>query len=257
MLIPLDQLLKKYNIPPRGVVHVGAHMAEESDIYNVCNFKNVVWIEGNAKLIPLIEEKLKPYPQQKIYQALIDREEKETEFHLTNNTQSSSIYALKEHAKQYPGIVVEKKIVSKTIRLDSFFKTHAIDLKDFNFINLDIQGNELNALKSLGEDLKYFDFIYTEVQVTQLYANSHNIHEMDRFLFSNGFEREETDLQYRSWGDALYVRKEKVDTFTNFIKSLQSRYLVFVWPAKKILYWLLDQTKYVIRTKILKQQPKP
>ncbi len=253
MLIPLDLLVKKYHIATRGVVHVGAHQAEEAEVYRNCGFKQVTWIEGNQELIPDLEKKLAAFANQKVYSALIDCEEKDTVFYLTSDPQSSSIYALKEHAHQYPGVKPHKEIIRRTERLDSFFKTKGLEAADYNFINLDIQGNELNALKSLGEDLRHFEFIYTEVQVTELYAGSHNIHELDRFLFSKGFQRKETDLRYRSWGDALYVRVEKVNALANFLRTLQSRYWVGVWPLKKVLYRVMDQSRYLLKTKILKQ----
>jgi len=253
MLIPLDLLIKKYAIPLTGVIHVGAHHAEEAELYQVCGFKHVVWIEGNSDLIPLLEKKLSDYPSQKVYNALIDVEEKETVFNVTNDPQSSSLFKLKEHSTQYPSVTLEKEVPCKTQRLDSFIKAHGLKPAGFNFLNLDIQGNELNALKSLGENLQHFDFIYTEVQLTELYDKSHNLYDMDRFLFSNGFKRMETSIKYRSWGDALYVRTWPAPVFQNSLRLLESRFLVMTWPLKKKIYWLSDQVKYVLKNKLFKK----
>ena len=253
MLISLDVLIKKYSIPTLGVIHIGAHQAEEADVYRDCGFKNVIWIEGNPELIPFLQNKLKNYSSQKVYQSLIDVEEKETVFNLTNDPQSSSIYKLKEHAQQYPSVTIEKEIICETQRLDTFLKIHSIPVGKFNFLNLDIQGNELNALKSLGAELEKFNFIYTEVQLTELYDKSHNLYELDTFLFSQSFKRAEIDLKYRSWGDALYIRINYNNDFSNFFRLTQSKLLVLTWPLRKKMYWVLDQTKYLIKNKLLKQ----
>lgn len=253
MLIPLDLLIKKYNIPLTGVLHVGAHHAEEADVYKLCGFKKVTWIEGNAELIPLLQKKLRRYPSQKVYQAVIDVEEKDAVFNVTSDPQSSSLFKLKEHATQYPSVTLEKQVICKTQRLDSFLRANGVNSGEFNFLNLDIQGNELNALKSLGDDLIHFDFIYTEVQLTELYAESHNLYEIDQFLFSKNFRRAETSLQYRSWGDALYIRVSSAPKFQNFFNLAQSRFLVWSWPFRKKIYWINDQAKYVLKNKLLKK----
>jgi len=254
MLFALDLLIKKYAIPPTGVIHVGAHHAEEAGIYRLCGFKKVLWIEGNPALIPNLEKKLQNFSSQKVYQALIDIEEKETVFHLTNDPQSSSLYKLKEHATQYPSVTVEKEITCITQRLDTFLKLNAVEKSEFNFLNLDIQGNELNALKSLGEDLEGFHFIYTEVQLTELYAKSPNLNDMDRFLFSKGYTRTETNLQYRSWGDALYIKTKDQNAFSNFLKRSQSNLLVLTWPLRKRMFWLFDQSNYFLGKLFKKKQ---
>lgn len=252
MLIPLDKLIRKYNIPIKGIIHIGAHQAEEADVYEYNGYKNVIWIEGNEELMPFLRTKLSNFPSQKVYLALVDVEEKEITFNITNNAQSSSIYDLKEHLEQYSEVVIKKQVVCNTIRLDSFLKQNSINKLDFNFLNLDIQGNELNAIKSLGADLKYFDYIYTEVQITELYKNSHNIYDIDTYLFNNGFKRVETDLKYKSWGDAFYIRTKNKYTIDNYKNLAWSLFLVKTWPIRKLTYLIFDKVYYGFKSRIFK-----
>jgi hypothetical protein len=49
LLIPLSQL-KKLNVYPRGVIHIGACYLEEAPIYQEWGVQNVLWIEANPKL---------------------------------------------------------------------------------------------------------------------------------------------------------------------------------------------------------------
>ena len=57
MFIPLNTLVTKYNLNIKGILHVGAHHAEERESYNECNINNVIWIDGNEELIPIIKER--------------------------------------------------------------------------------------------------------------------------------------------------------------------------------------------------------
>lgn len=50
MLIHLKYLCDKYNFIPKGIIHVGAHMGEESEVYSELGIENVVWVEANEKI---------------------------------------------------------------------------------------------------------------------------------------------------------------------------------------------------------------
>ena len=52
----------------------------------------------------------------------------------------------------------------------------------FNFLNLDIQGAELKALKSMGDYLNNVDYIYTEVNSDYVYEDCALITELDDYL---------------------------------------------------------------------------
>jgi hypothetical protein len=78
----------------------------------------------------------------------------------------------------------------------------------FNFINLDIQGAELKALKGMEEYLHQIDYIYTEVNSDYVYEGCALIGEIDEYLQKFGLIRVETKWcgDYK-WGDALYIRQ--------------------------------------------------
>jgi len=79
---------------------------------------------------------------------------------------------------------------------------------DYNFLNLDIQGVELKALKGMEEYLNKVDYIYTEVNSDYVYEKCAIIGEVDEYLLKFGLHRVETkwcgDCR---WGDAFYIRK--------------------------------------------------
>ncbi len=208
MLIPFDQVfmyLAMRGQHLRGVLHVGAHECEEKEMYNKCEIEDakIVWIDGNDQKIREMKQK---YPDARLYSALIDDQEREVKFYITNNGQSSSILPLDTHKQHYPDIVVSEEQVKKTTTLKRLIEDNTIDPKDLNFWNLDIQGVELSALRGAGDYLKYADAIYSEVNVEHLYEGCALLPELDAFLKEKGFERVAMKLMPQGWGDALYIR---------------------------------------------------
>jgi hypothetical protein len=76
----------------------------------------------------------------------------------------------------------------------------------YNFINLDIQGAELKALKGMEEYLPNIDYIYSEVNSDYVYKDCALIGEVDEYLEKFGLKRVETQNTEYRWGDAFYVR---------------------------------------------------
>lgn len=226
MLINLKKLVRKYNLTITGIIHVGAHECEEYDIYKEIGIrdKKMIWVEGNIDIV----NKMKGIFCN-IYQGLVSDTEEDVEFIITNEDQSSSLFELEEHKKEHPGIIEEKRIVLKTITLNTLFKNNNIDYKNYNFINLDIQGAELKALK--GMDISYIDYIYSEVNSRHLYKNCPLINDIDKFLvINNDFKRVETKMTVHGWGDAFYIRKNKIN---------------------KNVFWFLNKETYLLTKKKL------
>jgi hypothetical protein len=85
-----------------------------------------------------------------------------------------------------------------------------VDLSLYNGLVMDVQGVELNVIKSFGENIKNLDFIQSEVNVEELYEGCCLIEELDSYMKSYGFERIITDMWDDGavgWGDALYIKK--------------------------------------------------
>lgn len=199
MLISFDDLMKKYKMNIKGILHVGAHECEEDVYYSKHNIQNVIWLEA-------LQEKVNTHSgNKKIYQIVVDEtDNKDVVFNITNNYQSSSVLELDEHLKEHPSIHVIEKRNLRTKRIDTLFKEQNIN-NDINFLNLDIQGSELSAIKSMGDLLNKIDYIYTEVNTKHLYKDCCLIYHIDVYL--NQFTRVETKMTPHGWGDALYIRK--------------------------------------------------
>lgn len=213
MLIEFDIVYKFLHIngiTPRGVFHVGAHECEEKQAYNEKGIpdSSIVWVDGNLDLVNKMKSKGVP----NVFFALIDEVERDVQFHITNNGQSSSILEMGTHATKYKDIWVTETRKQRTTTIENLSKNDSIDFTNLNFWNFDIQGAELLALKGAGDLLKYADALYLEVNTEEVYKNCAILNELDDFLKEKGYTRVALSIYKNGqgiedgWGDALYVR---------------------------------------------------
>jgi FkbM family methyltransferase len=198
------QHLQKYSINVRGVLHIGAHECEEKGFYNSTlgiDDDHILWIDGNPTKV---KEMVGKVPH--VYQAVLDEVERDIEFHITDNSQASSLLKLNHEEGFYKSIHIVKSIPCRTKTLTSFFKELGANPEGYNFWNLDIQGSELAVLRGSKELLAHADAIYTEVNAASVYKDCGLINELDALLASYGLVRIDTKWTDCKWGDALYVR---------------------------------------------------
>jgi len=205
MFLELDQLKTKHNLNITGILHVGAHLLEELEVYERLSIENIIWIEANPELVAHTKSL---YPNQKILNYTVyDQDDIAMTFNIANNGQSSSLLKFGTHSTLYPGIVYSNKIEVATKTIKTVIEDNSIDMSKYNMLNLDIQGVELKALVGMKQYLSYIDYIYTEVNDDQVYENNDTIQDIDSFLTTNGFTRVETFIINGNWGDALYIRQ--------------------------------------------------
>ena len=203
MLISLDMLVRKYNIAFKGILHVGAHECEEIALYDKYLLRNkVLWIDA---LQDKVEFSKRRYPGVLIEQAVVSDVIEEVTFNISNNGQSSSILEFGIHSIHHPQVHYVSSFKQTTKLLRDIICKYDID---YNFLNLDIQGAELKALKGMEEYLDKVDYIYTEVNEDYVYKGCALVSELDEFLGKYGFTRVETSWAGNcKWGDAFYIKK--------------------------------------------------
>jgi len=210
MLIDLISLVKKYNITINGILHVGASVCEELSTYKKCNLTNndIYWVEGNEDNITVVKNTLEP--DIKIYDCLIDdKDDCEVKFNISSALMSSSLLEFGTHLTHHREISMVDVKYKKTTRLDTFIDKNRIPINKLNFLNIDIQGTELRALKSLGNYIENIYFIMTEINTESVYKNCTLINELDSFLEEKGFIRVEQKIYGTcGWGDAFYIRSQ-------------------------------------------------
>lgn len=206
MIITVLELSKYWNIAPTGVLHVGAHLGEEALDYEKFGWTPTIWVEAQPNLVQTLNSKLDSSRHKIIEAAIWEEDGVPLKLHVASNSQSTSLLNFGTHADSYPDITFVSEIEVTTVRLDSIIKTEEMP----NFINLDIQGVELSAIKSLGKLLLSVDYIYTEVNKREVYEGCTLVAELEEHLLINGFKRVTSRWYLKEgWGDALYIRSSK------------------------------------------------
>lgn len=208
-----------------GIVHVGACTGEERDAYADCGVEQVLWFEANPESFKLLQENITPrllspdfesraqrFSRNRAFNVcLSDADDEDVEFYVTSNfrSASSSMLKLGKHSEHYPQITVQQTLKLKTKRFDTFVRENSLNLRPFNFLNMDVQGAELKVLKGVGDELlKNFDYVYSEVNTAELYQGCVLLDELESYLEERGFVMREINMTPYEWGDALLVRKQ-------------------------------------------------
>ena len=207
MLIPYPTLIRKHNLRVTGILHIGACRLEEKGWYNSEGISDdkIVWIEANSDIAASEQRK---HRTAKIISCAIGNEDKDDVIlHVSNNEQSSSILDLETHKRAHPHVHYTRDLVTRMRRIKTLVDDGEFQVDGLNFLNMDVQGYELEVLKSFDDLLTGFSYIYTEVNRDELYKNCARLHELDEFLKDKGFTRiDMVMLDGPGWGDALYVR---------------------------------------------------
>lgn len=203
MLLDLKNLKEKYNLNIKGVIHIGGHFGQEMNVYNDLEIKNVVFFEPLPHVFEVLKNNVGTTPI--LYNIALGNMEGTIEMNVesANQGMSSSILEPLIHLNQYPHIRFETKQTVNIKKLDSFIDT----LGGYNFINIDVQGYELEVFKGGSEYLNNIDYIMTEVNRDEVYKGCPMVEELDEYLNSYGFERVETTWAGVTWGDAFYVKR--------------------------------------------------
>jgi len=205
LLIPVDTLMTKFGVNPKSILHVGAHKAEEQEEYSRVWGKlphPIYWIEGQADLAQELKERLNPIEHRVIQAFVWDHNDVELEFNIASNSQASSLLKPGTLEEKSPEIQFQETTTILTQRLDTLLPIEV----HFEFVNLDLQGVELQALKGLGEKLQAVKWIYSEVNREQVYQGCTSVSDLDAYLAKLGFKRIATRwARGLGWGDALYI----------------------------------------------------
>jgi FkbM family methyltransferase len=218
--------IKKRNIKPIGLIHVGAHTCLEYESYINLSVDNIILFEPIDEIFSELGEnvnrilsnnKRNKYPNTVLTKKGLGSEICKKEMWVENTNpwgggMSSSLLEPKRHTEHYPDIIFDKKIEIEVSTLDEELKDNE---NKYNILNVDVQGYELEVLKGSVKVLENIDIIFIEVNAVEMYKDCVLIDELDDFLKLHGFIREETIWQYhngeKTWGDAIYVSNINYD----------------------------------------------
>lgn len=203
MLMSLPELVEAYTLNIKGVLHVGAHLGEEAEVYESLGIKPVWWVEANEKVLPTLASHIEPYGHTLIHGLVYSYEDVELDFNVTNyDGMSSSILEFGTHPEFSPDTIFVDRVTMTTTTIDAIVEDFSVEA---NFLNMDLQGAELHALKGARKFLTGVEYVMTEVNSEEVYVDCAKVEELDHIL--RDFQRVETYwVPGQGWGDALYVR---------------------------------------------------
>ena len=204
MLLNFNQLYEKYNLKIKGVLHIGAHHGEEHKYYVNKNIKNLMYFEPLVSNFQILKSNVSENVI--LHNIALGNEEKYVDMYVetVNKGMSSSILKPKDHLTQYPHIVFDSIEKVKMNRLDDI----EFNREEYNFINIDVQGFELEVFKGSEKTLETIDYIISEINKTHLYENGAILDELISFLSKYNFELVETSWDGGTWGDGFFVKKK-------------------------------------------------
>lgn len=209
MLISIRDLTRRFDVRPNGVLHLGAHTGEEMDEYARWRWGHVWWVEANPAAFETLRHRMRRRAEANTpILALVGATDGEkVTLHIASNGESSSVLPLGTHATEHPDVTYTGELVTdRTVSVDSLVRTWGIEA---DFVNIDLQGYELEALRGAPEFLERVRWAYIEVNRRELYEGCPMVGDLDRFLKPYGLLRATTRWTRHHWGDALYQRERR------------------------------------------------
>ena len=200
---------KKINqeCPVKGVIHVGAFAGEELNQYRMLGLSNTMMFEPQEDLYNLIKSRC--IFNEKIHNVALGSEACTKEMYISFREggvsqgcgASSSLLKPKKHLEEHPEVTFPETKTVEVRTLDEYYDPQ------YNFLNIDVQGYELEVLKGATRTLENIDAMILEVNRAEVYEGCPLIEDIDNFLEDVGFVRVAEIWQSKSWGDALYAKR--------------------------------------------------
>jgi len=202
MLLDLKNIFKKYKVNAKGVLHIGAHWGQEDSLYEDLNISERIYFEPLQKNYSVLRNKIDS--KYKCIRTALGNITGDVEMNVedANNGMSSSVLMPEMHLLQYPHIKFQTKELVPITKLDLI----EFNRLNFNFINIDVQGYELEVFKGAIKTLEHIEYIVSEVNRAEVYTGCAKVDELDFYLEKFKFKRLETDWAGRTWGDAFYAK---------------------------------------------------
>lgn len=208
MFISLEEL-KAQGVDCAGmrVLHVGACQLEELPKYNTAGIADIVWVEARPDAVMEMRAK---HPREKILQACVGSSTGKTvTFDTYANGMCSSALRSTAYLRSFTRAKVNSSCQMKIITLSDLFSRSNIQ-RPFDFLNVDVQGLELEVLKGYPD--KWWPFVkvvYVEVNAIAQYEGSCTPEEVDLFLMQKGFVKKcEKWCGNVGYADVVYVRNQ-------------------------------------------------
>lgn len=205
MLIDLRILHKKYNLNINGIIHIGAHYGEENNVYRELNINNIVYVEPIKSTYDILVDSTKDNKNTLYFNTALGNFTGKTMMNMSSNRNTSaSILKPKNHLYLSPNVKFQGEVEVNIDLLDNL----EFNREDYNMINIDVQGYELEVFKGGKDTLNGIDYIMAEINRDEVYEDCAQLDELIEFLSPYGFELVETNWAGREWGDGFFIKRK-------------------------------------------------
>lgn len=206
MLLNFQELISKYKISAKGVIHVGAHHGQEFSDYLQAGIQKVVFIEPCRKAFEELHRRFQFQPNVILFNCACGDEVGQSLMYTGDNTinngQSNSLLKPAKHLRIHPEVkFTDEEMVDVDI-LDNL----ELMGQPYDMLVIDCQGCEGHVLRGAKETLNQINWVYAEVYKDEVYEGNTMIDELDKLLHE--FIRVEIGVWVgNAWSDSFYVRK--------------------------------------------------
>jgi|688.fasta_scaffold06552_20 FkbM family methyltransferase len=167
-------LFYNLNWYPKGVLHIGAWDAWEAKQYAHYCGGNSVFIEANPNSFERFRKEIEQFGQKIYNYAAWNEDDQEMNLYCPPGREdTSSLIEQSGHA-----------IKVQTIRMDTLFDREGLSFDNFDLLNVDTEGVELQVLHGIGENIKKFTYIIVEVSDIGSVSDIN----VNQYLLDMGFE---------------------------------------------------------------------
>jgi len=169
---------------PKGVLHIGAWDAWEAKQYSHYCGSNSIFLEANPNSYARFKGEVEQFGQKIFNLAAWNEDDLEMNLYCpSSNPDSSSLI-------EQSGNIVK----TKTITIKTLFERERFDFKNYDLLNIDTEGAELQVLEGIGDEIKNFTYIIIEVSD----LGSDFDRKVNEYIVSKGFEFIKDSTHHRS-----------------------------------------------------------
>ncbi len=189
------------------IVHVGANLGQERDIYVESGASTVVYIEPILACFSRLKQYVEGFKGHIAVNALCAAESgRSVKFNIANNDgMSSSMLSLGAHELVHPEVFYTDQVTLTTESLDDIINSKFVGLK-IDLLVIDTQGADLEVLRGAKKVLNSINAVAIEVSEYPLYGGGCTVEEITTFLLEFGFRLKWMSIHPQGWGDAVYIK---------------------------------------------------
>lgn len=176
--------------PIHGIVHVGAHIGQEAELYHSLGVKSVIWIEPDKTTFQKLQENISKYPGQIAINALVGEHcGDEVDFRVASNDGvSSSCLVPHKHLDHHPDIQFANPVKMQTKSLQCILSNirEVMDKLEYWCLVLDVQGYEDRVIRGTRNYIERFQSAIIEVNSENMFFDCPWVENIDNYMAYNG-----------------------------------------------------------------------